>query len=86
MFGTSYDNFDADLEIEDEAKLRLHDLLHTEKDAMVYEHDFGDSWAHKITLEKVLPYDKTQALPVRIKGKRACPRRIAGECGDMKRC
>jgi hypothetical protein len=79
-YGVAYDDFAADLDIEDETKVKLRDLLQMEKDAMTYEYDFGDSWEHKITLEKVLPYDKAQALPVCIRGKRACP---PEDCGGV---
>jgi hypothetical protein len=78
FFGTPDDEFGMD--IQDETKIKLHDLLEMEKDSMIYEYDFGDGWEHKITLEKVLPYDKSQALPVCIKGKRACP---PEDCGGV---
>ena len=57
----------------DEKKYRLNQFLKREKDAIVYEYDFGDSWEHKITLEKVLPFDPAETLPRCIKGKGACP-------------
>ena len=38
-----------------------------------YEYDFGDDWQHEIVLEKILPADPGQMLPVCIDGKRACP-------------
>ena len=37
------------------------------------ENDFGDSWEHKIKLEKILPREKEIDYPRCIKGKRACP-------------
>ena len=43
------------------------------KDFFVYEYDFGDSWQHKITLEKVLPFNTETQLPLCIKAKGACP-------------
>jgi hypothetical protein len=48
--------------------------------AFHYEYDFGDSWEHKILLEKILPFDTKTALPVCIKGKRACP---PEDCGGI---
>ena len=39
----------------------------------VYEYDFGDSWEHIIVVEKIIPFDPAQALPICVKGKRACP-------------
>lgn len=38
-----------------------------------YNYDFGDDWDHEILVEKILPADPSQKLPVCIKGRRACP-------------
>ena len=57
----------------DERKVRLNQLLKKEKDSLVYEYDFGDGWEHKITLEKILPFDPNIVLPVCVKAKGACP-------------
>jgi hypothetical protein len=65
---------------EDESKYKLSQLLTKERDSLIYEYDFGDSWEHKILLEKILPYDTNTALPVCIKGKRACP---PEDCGGI---
>lgn len=64
----------------DSAGVRLLDLLRKEKDKMVYEYDFGDSWEHDVLLEKVLPADSEQPLPACVKGKRACP---PDDCGGI---
>ena len=45
-----------------------------------YVYDFGDSWEHKIQLEKILPRDKDIKYPICIKGKRACP---PEDCGGI---
>jgi len=45
-----------------------------------YVYDFGDSWVHKIQLEKVLPREKNIKYPICIKGKRACP---PEDCGGI---
>jgi hypothetical protein len=78
FYGIPDDDFG--MEIEDESKYKLSQLLSKEKDNIIYEYDFGDSWEHKILLEKVLPYDSKTALPVCIKGKRACP---PEDCGGI---
>ena len=52
---------------------KLNTLVSGEGDKFTYEYDFGDSWLHEIKIEKVLPPDPKQTLPVCIKGKRACP-------------
>ena len=45
-----------------------------------YEYDFGDGWAHIITLEKILPRDENFKYPICIDGKRACP---PEDCGGF---
>src|SRR5512145_790286 len=37
------------------------------------EYDFGDSWQHTLTLEKILPPDAYKRLPLCLGGNRACP-------------
>jgi hypothetical protein len=64
---------DIESESEPEGKYSLADLLQREKDSFLYEYDFGDSWRHKIELEKILPFDKQVPIARCIKGKRACP-------------
>ena len=78
FYGIPDDDFG--LEMEDESKYKLSQLLKKEKDSLIYEYDFGDSWEHKILLEKILPFDTKIALPVCIKGKRACP---PEDCGGI---
>lgn len=68
------------METVDSIGVRLADLLRREKDKVVYEYDFGDSWEHTVLLEKILPPDPKQAVPVCIKGKRACP---PEDCGGI---
>ena len=58
---------------QDERKVRLQQIVPGEKFKFRYEYDFGDSWDHDVVIEKVLPPDPDQQLPVCIKGKRACP-------------
>lgn len=65
---------------EDSRGVRLNSILRKEKDKIVYEYDFGDSWEHQILLEKILPAGSAQSLPVCIKGKRACP---PEDCGGI---
>jgi len=78
FYGIPDDEFG--MEIENEAKFKLFHLLKKEKDTIKYEYDFGDSWEHKILLEKIFPFDTKTALPVCIKGKRACP---PEDCGGI---
>jgi len=69
-----------DFEVKDESKFRLSHLLKAEKDSISYEYDFGDGWAHKIILEKILPFDPQKKLPYCVIGKRACP---PEDCGGI---
>lgn len=81
LYGMPNDDFDdMGIELKDEAKYKLSQLLVAEKNAMTYEYDFGDGWEHKIVLEKILPFDGTVELPQCIKGKRACP---PEDCGGI---
>ena len=82
MYSAPYDDYADDLEIEfrDESKYKLSQLLKREKDSLIYEYDFGDSWEHKIVLEKILPDDGSTETPSCIKGKRACP---PEDCGGV---
>ncbi|OGA79132.1 MAG: hypothetical protein A3G81_00270 [Betaproteobacteria bacterium RIFCSPLOWO2_12_FULL_65_14] len=63
-----------------EKRVRLDEVLRTEKDAMTYEYDFGDGWEHKIVLEKVLGNAEEHAAPSCIAGARACP---PEDCGGV---
>jgi hypothetical protein len=79
-YGFLDEEFEFDFEMEDETKYKLSQLLIKEKDALIYEYDFGDSWEHQVILEKILPFDTKTLLPVCIKGKRACP---PEDCGGV---
>jgi hypothetical protein len=46
----------------------------------LYEYDFGDSWEHRIDVEKVLPPERGVLYPRCIAGKRACP---PEDCGGV---
>jgi hypothetical protein len=77
--GAENDGFSG-MRNEDSAGIRLQDLLRKEKDRIVYEYDFGDSWEHDILLEKVLADKPEPVLPVCVKGKGACP---PEDCGGL---
>ena len=71
-FGVPDPEYGAD-DMLDQKKYKISDFLVREKDRIGYEYDFGDSWNHTITLEKILPFDKAAVLPFCLKGKGACP-------------
>lgn len=65
---------------QDESKVRLADLLPAEGDWLLYEYDFGDSWAHEVRVEKVLPAPPGVRQPSCQAGERACP---PEDCGGL---
>ncbi len=69
-----------EMENVDYKRMKVSDLLKFEKEKIMYEYDYGDSWNHDIILEKILPFDKEQELPVCIKGKMNCP---PEDCGGI---
>ena len=73
--GIEYGQPDPDYgsEVEDERKMKLIKVAPEEDAKFVYEYDFGDSWQHRILIEKILPVEKGKHYPICIKGKRACP-------------
>ncbi|MCY3931679.1 MAG: plasmid pRiA4b ORF-3 family protein [Acidobacteria bacterium] len=62
----------------DERKFGVSQLLKREKDWLRYEYDFGDGWEHRVTLQKILPYDSTVRLPACTGGRRNCPPEDSG--------
>ena len=81
FYGIKDDDFDmGGFEMQDENTVRLSHILKTEMDSLIYEYDFGDSWTHKIVLEKILPFDTDKKLPYCVTGKRACP---PEDCGGI---
>ncbi|SRR5208283_1383399 len=63
----------------DEKKFRVGDLLRAKGDQLTYEYDFGDSWRHKIIVEKVLPAAPSKIV-VCLAGARAGP---PEDCGSI---
>jgi hypothetical protein len=70
IYGEPFEGMDY---MRSESRVKLNSLLQQEKDTITYEYDFGDSWEHKIVLEKILPPDPSMKLPVCTAGKLACP-------------
>lgn len=56
-----------------ESRVRLDEVLSTEKDVMIYAYDFGDGWEHKIVLEKISEQATEGAAPSCVAGARARP-------------
>ncbi len=68
----------------DEREHRLAEIAPTEQSKFIYEYDFGDSWEHKIVVEKILPADPKLKYPFCLKGRRACPPEDVGGIWGFK--
>lgn len=82
--GVCYTGGDAagmeDMDMENEETVRLSQVISGPKQKFVYEYDFGDSWMHEITVEKLLPFDPKARYPLCLAGARACP---PEDCGSF---
>ena len=58
--------------VADEARVKLFRLV-GRGDRVDYMYDFGDSWAHGLTVEKVLAAEPGVSYPRCVSGRRACP-------------
>jgi len=66
--------FEGEDEYLDETSIHLSSYFcDTKKYSISYMYDFGDSWDHKIDLEKTLDVEKSVKYPQVIGGKRAAP-------------
>ena len=83
--GTHYGMLDSDgagdLGLEDEREHRLQDVVH--EDSFVYEYDFGDSWEHDVTVQRVADVAKPPRARC-IAGARACPPEDCGGVGGYE--
>ena len=71
---------DPDFDAEDDRKVKLIQIVRTEKQKFTYEYDFGDDWRHEILVEKIHQPEPRVRYPVCLKGKRACP---PEDCGGV---
>jgi len=80
--GQTYGVPDPDFanDMRSDARVPLDQALVREKDAMIYEYDFGDGWRHKIVLEKIVHPTPETRVPLCIAGARACP---PEDCGGI---
>jgi hypothetical protein len=65
---------------QDSDDIRLSSILKNEKDKFYYEYDFGDSWKHTITLEKIIEGEKGLLIPRCTGGRNNCP---PEDCGGI---
>ncbi len=76
-----YEDSDVGDELQTEAKdVLLKDVFKEENQKYTYIYDFGDSWEHKITLEKIVP--EVSHVPLLLAGKGAC---LPEDCGGAWR-
>jgi len=64
----------------DPADTLLSDLITKVKEKFKYLYDFGDSWEHTITVEKIIEETGEQQLPYCLTGKYNCP---PEDCGGI---
>ena len=72
-FGVPHPDYEDYLDMNDERKIRLHQITERDGFKFRYEYDFGDGWLHQVLVEKILPPEPGQDYPLCIKGRRACP-------------
>ena len=76
------DEFEDDPGVFDENATAIAEVAPRAKSTFVYEYDFGDSWEHRITVEKILDPDPAAAGLARcLDGERACPPEDCGGVG-----
>src|SRR5687767_7306768 len=61
-----------DLPLVDAREVRL-DMVARPGDVFGYEYDFGDSWEHRVRVEKALAREPGRTYPVCVLAERACP-------------
>ncbi len=66
-------DLDWGIDTNDERRARLQQILGRGLKNFVYEYDFGDSWEHLITVEKILTREPGVAYPRCLAGRRAGP-------------
>jgi hypothetical protein len=75
-----FPEFEDDPEILEESTFALRQIAPREGDVFRYEYDFGDSWEHEITVEKILPNPAAASFALCLEGARSCP---PEDCGGI---
>ena len=73
VYGDPMNDVYGDISTAVEATCKLRQLIHCAGQRFSYEYDFGDSWEHRLVVEKILSGQERQRYPICLKGKRACP-------------
>jgi hypothetical protein len=74
--------FELDLPVGDETRVRLGEVMTAKGHRLRYEYDFGDGWMHTIQLEEVLP--PSGEAPVCLGGRRHRPPEDCGGPGGYE--
>lgn len=71
----------GDDEFKDARKTKISSIFNNPGDTVIYQYDFGDSWAHKIRFDRVVDKDEVMfGVPRCIGGENACP---PEDCGGF---
>lgn len=73
FYGIPDDEIEGAVEIKDERKHTLSQIVKKKGAKIVYEYDMGDSWEHLIIVEEVLQPGERADHPTCLAGARACP-------------
>lgn len=77
--------FEDDLEILEAREFTLQQIAPHEQDVFIYDYDFGDSWEHTITVDKILPPNaRALTTALCLNGARACPPEDCGGLGGYE--
>ena len=68
-------------ELYPESEAPLDTLLVKRSDELIYEYDFGDSWIHRVKIEKRLSSSESVAVPRCTAGEGSCPPEDCGGIG-----
>jgi hypothetical protein len=67
------DDFGGEMEVGNEGKVKLSQVVDQGLKKFGYVYDMGDNWGHTIQVEKVLDAEPGVRYPRCVAGKRACP-------------
>lgn len=79
--GVDFGPRDPELDLVDERKARVGDLIGQARDRMHYTYDFGDYWRHDVLVEKVLPAEARSLPALRRRQGAAASRRLRRRLG-----
>jgi hypothetical protein len=72
-YGEPDPEFDNDLEVKDDRRVRLDRAVDGVGVEFAYVYDFGDGWTHRVVVEHIHPHEPRIRYPRVLAGARACP-------------